>query len=255
MPYLNISSYNRTSGSDSDFAINLSLSGLGDSGRTYSRVRLTSATVCAYWFNVTAENSTLTFQEQAGGPNLEATLGIGNYEADQLVSSLKTAMDAASALDGNGLVYTITISPTLNVMKIVGTGAFRILAPQNGRFNALNQITGWSLSSSTAFATTQYAPRVINTARYEQLHILSSLCDASSTVTSSGGQQAVLASIPANTIPFGVNYFYQPIQGGWRKLVGGNINGVNTLRFTLISDLGVIPDLNGGYITYQIEIE
>ena len=76
--------------------------------------------------NVTSTNNELYVQEETGGLNINATVGIDEYWPSDLADAMKTALDAASLASGNTLTYTVEFSVETGKFTISATGNFRL---------------------------------------------------------------------------------------------------------------------------------
>lgn len=260
MPYIYTASFNRQSGTDSDWTLNAqSMLTLGGDG-AFTRCRLANANVTWTAYNVTTENNFLTVQENGGGnPTFSAFVPVGQYSIDTLPAAVQTALIGASAADGLTRTYTVSISELTNKVTIASTGPFMVKAP-TARLNALNQLLGFSLSSDSASLSSVTASRCWNMNRYAFVAIEASCVGASQSwlapYSVDGVQKGELAQIigvfQVARWPFGSVVSADPPTKEWLELNG---NRIRNLRFRLLSETGEVVDLNGSYVTICLEVE
>lgn len=106
-----------------------------------------------YGHNVTSSNNKLDFKE-GSGPELTATLNVGDYSLTEYVAEMQRAMNAAGAL-----TYAVTVNRSDRIVTVAASGTFSLLAGTgtnigNGvwsmaGYNAADQ-NGISLQSNNA---------------------------------------------------------------------------------------------------------
>lgn len=257
------SSFNRSSGTDSQFSLNTNTcAGLGEPGQSFRRVRCVQATLPWTAYNVNATNNTFTFVEQTGAKTCVATVPVGNYNVSDMLPALGTAMTAASAATGNTRTYTATYDRVANKISVETTSAFIVKAPTS-RSYALNKILGFSMSSdSAAYANRQTAPRVcnFNGTPYAFVH-----CSLVASNTSWSGQFAqgdsapqagqlttILAAIPVAGFSYGNIINWVPPTSVWHTMTDSRIT---TLNISLLDENNVPIELNGTYFSIVLEVQ
>jgi hypothetical protein len=205
---------------------------------------------------VDTDNHQLTFRENGAGQDCIAQIAIGNYDASSMLSALQTAMNAASAATGTNKHYTCSLSGLTAKVTISCNEGNPFIIRAAAAHRGLNQMLGYSMSSDSLAQTPNVAPRIFQSARYENIYLQCSLVNPSSSyVTCTNGQLGVLQEIPSMCIPFGSVYNYQAIQGGWKNLANNALNGVSNVFFRLISEEGTPVPLNGSYWVARIEVD
>lgn len=81
---------------------------------------LTTLSVFYYGTTIDSSNNKLDFNE--GGPEIVATLNIGDYSLTEFVDEVERALNAAGALD-----YTVTLNRTTRKITVSATGVFALL--------------------------------------------------------------------------------------------------------------------------------
>ena len=76
------------------------------------------------YFVIDATNNKINFKETGGGPELTATVVVGNYSVTSLALAIKTAMEAASV---NARTYTISQSSVSGKWTIAGSTFLSLL--------------------------------------------------------------------------------------------------------------------------------
>ena len=116
-----------------------------------------------YGFTITSANNALDFSE--GGPELQATLNIGDYSLEEILVEIKRAMEAAGAL-----TYTVSVVRSTRVITISAGSTFQLLAATGTRvgtgvwsligFSAIDR-TGASTYASQNAAGSVFRPQAI----------------------------------------------------------------------------------------------
>jgi hypothetical protein len=100
---------------------------------------LQTFSVFYFGHTITRNNNALDFSE--GGPEIQATLNVGDYSLTEFVTEIKRAMDAVG-----GQVYTVSVNRTTRKITISATATFSLLAGTGTRIG-----TGvWSLIGYTS---------------------------------------------------------------------------------------------------------
>lgn len=185
-------------------------------------------------------NDTDTFQitEATGGPAFTVTLtGDRDYSATELGVELKTALDTASAADGNGQVYTVTfntntrkytISNVTNDFTLDFTGS-ALIAKYLG-FSAGLQLISTGVNNSIV------SVNVVNQQRHDVIFIRSSIA--------LNNNDDILGILYPSSYSEGAIIAYQPSDVRTSAVAVAN-NDANTFRFTLMDSDNNVVDLNG----------
>lgn len=116
-----------------------------------------------YGFTITSSNNSLDFSE--GGPELQATLNIGDYSLEEILVEIKRAMEAAGAL-----TYTVSVVRSTRVITISAGSNFELLAATGTRvgtgvwsllgFSAIDR-TGASSYAGQSAAGSRFRPQAL----------------------------------------------------------------------------------------------
>lgn len=112
-----IDSSNRTSGTDSNFQINVNLP-----KNNFNRVALLQLSCPKSFYNFSTDKNTFTLREL--GMDVTITIPIGNYNRELLLSTLSSLLTQASATAGRNWVYKVTYgsSPNTGLLTFTVTG-------------------------------------------------------------------------------------------------------------------------------------
>lgn len=259
MPLIQISSSNRSTGTDTNFIINSTVQ-LG----SYRYVRLKQAIFPCTFYNITdgttsaAKNNELSFTI-ATDPDDSGTyvpisieIPMGNYDLTSIINEMTSLINAA--LSAASISATITITTTALSGKLTFTLSDNTLYIQVNPLLAnegANLLLGFSRFNATGFfqeAVT--APRVFNLSRYLTLYLITSMVAGRTYSTSLGTLAPILGSIPING-SFGSIISYDDKQSSYVDM----IRNINQMDFRLISDLGEEVDLNGSVIDLILEVQ
>jgi hypothetical protein len=141
MSLIKISSASRTSGTSSNFQLNLGTSKLD------GKYKLKSAYIPNSAYNITSSNNTFYFT--SGGTADTATIAVGYYNSGTLTSALQTAMDAVSS------GFTVTYNTIQGTVTIANATAF--VLNNSITTNSLAPVLGFTAtdtSSSTSVTST-----------------------------------------------------------------------------------------------------
>lgn len=234
-----VNSFDRTSGTDSDFEI--TFGGLPQ----FSEMAMRSVTFTNCVYNVTSDNSTFSFIEDSTDTCV-ATLSPGNYDTVSMASYLATAMNAATA---NARTYTITFNsnPTGKTTITASAGTVSIL-PVNGN---LNFMLGYSNTTASTPGLSTTAPNCYSLDRYSNIYIQCEQIVGQLYNTITGTQTNYLDSFPLGSFDFGDVFTFSPRNLVWRKLSFGILRN---LRFRLVDESGTQISTNGKYITFEIQL-
>lgn len=109
------------------------------------------------YFKVTSTNNKINFKETGGGPELTATVSVGNYSVTTLKLAIKTAMEAASV---NARTYTVTQSGTTGKWTIAGSTFLSLLfSTGTDAATSLRDVIGMASNDFTG-NTSYTAPKV-----------------------------------------------------------------------------------------------
>lgn len=111
---------------------------------------LRTFSVFYYGHTLTDLNNRLDFTEGAG-PELTATLNVGDYSLTEFVAELKRALDVAGAL-----TYTVTLSRSTRKITIATTSTFSLLTTSGSHFGtSVFTLAGFSGADKTGAPTYQ----------------------------------------------------------------------------------------------------
>src|ERR1700745_86639 len=97
-----IDSYNRISGNDTNFQIKVDV----PQGNTYNKVALMQLSCPKSFYNFSSGNNTFVLQELS--VNYSITIPAGNYQKNNIITTLSSLLTTASALAGNNWIYTVS---------------------------------------------------------------------------------------------------------------------------------------------------
>lgn len=116
------------------------------------------------YFEVRSTNQKLDFKDASAGPELTATLTVGNYTPTSLASEIKTQMEAVGAQ-----VYTVSFSATTGKWTITTDGSDLELLASSG------SNSGTSIFSSIGFTGSDFVGNVSYTSPKIALHTVERL--------------------------------------------------------------------------------
>jgi hypothetical protein len=250
MPFLTLSSTNRTSGTDDDFQIisNQSIAG-------FRKVRLSKAVMTNSLYNVNTNNF-FKFQiaDDANGTNsssvLTATISSGNYSISGMLTALGTAIGNALIAAGIPQTVTVTTLPITRKLSIqIGGGKFIRSTPDDGL--GLNLQLGFSRTSESVFGSPLESPRIYNMTKYNSLYVYSSIIFSRSFNSNSNQKGALLDMLPIASSNFGDILTYTPPNNEWLNISESSIGDI---QIQVKDDQNNAVDLNGGFITLILEI-
>jgi hypothetical protein len=195
--YFYIQSADRINGTATNFNVNNQ--NFGNS----SSMELQVIVIPYTFYPVDSNHTTLTFQINGSGVNLNATIPAGYYDSTTFPVALKTAMDTAAGTQ----TYTITISGTTGLITITqNSGTFLIKGS-----STMNPIIGFT-SSDTSGAITQISPNLINLSGTDYLDIYSSQLTKFDTksLDSALSNTTRVIRIPVKDYTFGSTITYRP---------------------------------------------
>lgn len=107
------------------------------------------------YYVVTASNNKVNFRETSLGPELTATVAVGNYTLSAFLLAIKSAMDSATV---NTRTYTVTRSATSGRFTITGSTYLELLfSTGTDAATSIRTIAGFGINDYTG-ATTYTGP-------------------------------------------------------------------------------------------------
>lgn len=197
--------------------------------------------------NDTTEDQTFTLND---GGIVNVVIKRGNYTIQQLVTELKTKLDAYGSQ-----VYTVTYDSILNKVTISAPGSFQIAwSSNNARYphQAIGYILGWHDKqgnilniSSTTSAT---SPEQVVLSGPLNYFIKSSVITTYKTCFFNNVSNNVICAVPNKGSIFDVIY-YQPSDNNFHK-----VNGIqsNVFDFSIVDDYDNEPIL---YVDWSFELQ
>lgn len=263
MPFILLSSANRSTGTDSDFQIDLPFT-----ISKYSKIRLKSAQLFNSFYNVTSQssngvppNNRLDFQISAnanGTPSTSysVTIAQGYYTINTIMTALQTAINTAIA----PMTCTVTLDALLkNIVITLSNPAMYINILPLKQNQGLNLMLGFSRTSSTGFSLGSVsAPRLPNLARYNVLYLETNLIRNSSISSGSG----INPSNENQPQMFPVTATIQ-IDAGFGELVSffdtttvylDLVPSISQIRCTLRDSFGYAVSTNGLQCLFEMEV-
>ncbi|MBK9285066.1 MAG: hypothetical protein IPM51_12235 [Sphingobacteriaceae bacterium] len=237
--YIIVNSFDASGNSDTDFNVTLN----AGFPHRLDQIALDTFVMTATYYNVTSSNNTFVFQEDVGGA-VTATLTVGNYTIADMITSLKSAMEAVSP---NVRTYTITTNASTNKLTITGSaGTFSVLTT-----GGLNLMLGFSRSTASGQNLANTGTRIYNLARYGFLTLKCTICKADTYNTITGNKQDIIAYIPIAEASFGEIYTYRPNEYSW---IDVSPDRISRIEFLLTDDQNNVIDINGGYVSMKLAL-
>lgn len=174
---------------------------------------------------------------------------VGNYSSAQLVTKLKTILDAARVANGGAAnAFTVTFDATVGTFTISAGFVFTLTFPIGSCFDALGFNQGANTSSVGGVLTSSKVA-LVSGPNYLYLNsnmmgTLVNLYLPSNEINVGGNAGPQIAKIPVNTAPNGIIYWQDPDPQKWFDVE--NLQQLQQLDFflTLGSDPTVVK-LNG----------
>lgn len=236
-----INSKDRTSGTSTNFVISFG------SAQNAGGLKLVSAQIPNTIYNITSDNNILDFDD--GGGAITATVPVGSYTITNLLSTLKTLMDAASAPQ-NALVFTLTLSNITHFVTIAATGNFSLLFATGANVaNTIRQQIGFAGTdvAGSATYTGTLVPRVS-----EPFYLQIRITELRDGVVDTGANDSDF-NIPIN-VNSGEIIAYNENSGYLQqRLFRGKPLTFTTMTVILIVD-GTETDLNGAEWSFVMRI-
>ena len=228
---IDINSDNRTSGTNSNFTIQLP-----NLDQRYDRVSLVSASIPKTYYNISAPYNTFTFQE--GIQTLTITVPVGNYSFTSFASVVQSLLISNSF---NSITYVCIPNLTLGKLQILSnnviitTLTFPLSSNLYKNFG-VNYISSNSFNSATPFISLNVCIFTINT-----IMINSSIVKS---VASTNTASNILSMIGVNSsLPFSSIIYenFSPIDNSRECQVSTSASFVITDRDGTELDLNGIP--------------
>lgn len=212
-----------------------------------------------YGFLITKDNQYIDFNE--GGPNLLATLNIGDYTFEEFCTELQNALNLSGTL-----TYTVTKNRTTRMITISATGVFNLLCATGshigaGAFTLVGftgaDKTGLSAYTGNVAAGFEYRPQLLlrNYTKPEDYEVketavVSMSANGQVQTISFGEGQRMVCNIIGATDLIGTN----------NKVFFENANGVENLRHFLRylitkSKVEFMPDVATRSFYYNLLLE
>jgi len=227
-----INSFNRTSGTDSDFFINLDM----DRNNTYDRVVLLDASIPKTYYVV--QNGYNTFQLTENTSTVTITIPYGNYNRSSFKNVVTTQLNANSP---NGYTYAIT---NQNIQTTQDTGNYFFSVTGNGAVQPIFTFTtnlyeqfGFNANSSNQFVSNSLqSVNITNLQPESTLFIHSDICQ--------NYQDNVLQNIISASNPdYSYIVFQNPNPREYSKVFRTGFSG--SFYFKLTDENGTVINLNG----------
>lgn len=237
-----IDSYDRISGTSNNF-----LTAPLTLYEKYTHCAVKQVSIPKVFPNIPTNYNTFTLIEK--GVERTITLEVGYYNKNTMIAVLPALLNAASALNGNNWVYTITYRASTDVQNfkftfnVSGNGAFQ----PSFKFT-INQIwlqLGFDVGTHPFVGSTLMSDNIINFNPTSKLYIVSDL-------VSSSNESILQEILQVETVGFGSSIFYQN-QGNLdleSKLIVGNQK--NSFNVRLINENGLDVDLQGQDWSFSI---
>lgn len=237
-----IDSYDRISGTSNNF-----LTAPLTLYEKYTHCAVKQVSIPKVFPNIPTNYNTFTLIEK--GVERTITLEVGYYNKNTMIAVLPALLNAASVLNGNNWVYTITYRASTDVQNfkftfnVSGNGAFQ----PSFKFT-INQIwlqLGFDVGTHPFVGSTLMSDNIINFNPTSKLYIVSDL-------VSSSNESILQEILQVETVGFGSSIFYQN-QGNLdleSKLIVGNQK--NSFNIRLINENGLDVDLQGQDWSFSI---
>jgi hypothetical protein len=231
-----IDSFDRVSGTSSNFLCEpLSLN-----NEKFTHCAVKQVSIPKVFPNIPTNYNTFTLKE--GAVSRTITLEVGYYNKNTMIAVLPALLNAASVLNGNSWVYTITYRGALEVQNfkftfnVSGNGASQpsFIFTQSQVWLQL----GFDVGTHPFVGSTLTSDNIINFNPTSKLYIVSDL-------VSSSNESILQEVLNVDVVGFGSCIFYQN-QGNLdlesKEIVG---NQKNSFNIQLINENGQIVDLQG----------
>jgi hypothetical protein len=230
--FVDIDSFNRLSGTDSNFtyAINFPQDGV-----KYDRVTVSSVTIPKSFYLIQSNYNTFVLSE--GLSSATVTIPVGNYVLGAFKTAVQTALNTYSP---HSWTYTVTFP---NTYTSANTGKFTYTVTGNSgtqpSFTFSNFVydqMGFPKNSTTSFSgSTLTSTNVINLQADSSLYVKSNMVD---------GTNTTLQRIDGGLVPdFGVISYQCPYPLAFAHRLSSVHN--NTYSITILNSDGIPVDFNG----------
>lgn len=229
-----INSYNRTSGTNSNFTYKLNI----DVTKNYNKVVMLQASIPKTMYMISSTTNTFILQEN--GSNIIITVPPGNYNKNSFQSVISNLLTQQSL---NGWVYTIT-TPNTNISA--DTGLYTISVSNNssqpsliftGNNNNCYENLGFNANSTNTFITNKLvSTNTINFSLESTLFIHSDICQ--NKLTDNVLQEIYTPGVSFNSF---VKYDCTCPEMYAKDFVGKS----DTYQFYLTDENGINIDTNG----------
>jgi hypothetical protein len=109
-------------------------------------------------------NNNLIWKEQTGSHILNFRIPVGDYSAQNLISTLANGMTAASSADGNSYTYTVSFSSFTSKLTFSATGNFQFLWNDPVTHQLCYRQIGFNPITELGYGTTHTANNNLNIA-------------------------------------------------------------------------------------------
>ena len=225
----------RNSGTSSKFNFTIPLPVYNE----YDSVLISNAVIPKSYYLIRAGYNTFTIVEE--GINISVPLSIGNYNLNDFLLNIKSALNSVSTLSG-GISYNITYDKSLgkfNFICLVPT----VLEVKFIFTNNVYETMGFNKNTTVTLVSNYLqSPNVINLNPQEMIYICSDL------VNNSVGQ--ILEVIPMSNIPDWSFQYFQTTSSHTTKELTNNHN--TTFNFVITDTSFRELDLNGKNVVFSI---
>lgn len=237
-----INSYNRTSGTNSNFSFKLLL----DPTRNFNKVIVLQASIPKTFYLISEPNNTFILNEN--GTNIIITIPVGNYTKTSFRQLLTQILNSSSL---NGWTYSITENNILiqadtgkYIFSVSGNGTSQpIIQFANNNNNCYEQLGFDSNSTNTFISSSLISTNVVNFSLESTLFIRSNICQNSTS-------DNILQEIFTTGVPYNSFINYTCLQP---ELYSKNFVGKSdTYTFYLTNENGIEIDTNGININFTI---
>jgi hypothetical protein len=178
-----------------------------DSTILQRQVTILNAQIPVSFYIINYTNNVFIFRNMATSTNYTITIGVGNYNSSNFITTVQTAI-----LTVTGLTITITLNKIDGKLTFSSSTNYKILSSNSSTTSS--QIFGFdttdlipTLIGSNYVATCPYA---LNLLGIKQLQIKSTYFSANCFASNSGGQDCVLATIPVDCGSWGMITYNSP---------------------------------------------
>lgn len=186
---------------------------------------LQTFSVFYFGHTITRNNFALDFNE--GGPELQASLNVGDYTLEEFCSEVKRAMDTVG-----GQVYTVSVNRTTRLVTISASGNFTLLAGTGSRIGSgVWTLLGYTATNKTG--TNTYTTENPSGYEFKPQHLLMNHIASAHQVEKNDAVVNESASGIVQVIMFGTVRFV-------------SLNIVHSTNLTIRTIQGAIENQSGG---------